>query len=63
MPFLNMGKGSYLNYVVPLSVIMDLSEKKKRCYLKVASFSVYVVSCHPKLFKFVMSVRVGDRPR
>lgn len=29
MPFLNMWKGSYLNYVVPLSVIMDLSEKKE----------------------------------
>lgn len=28
MPFLNMWKRSYLNYVVPLSVIMDLSEKK-----------------------------------
>lgn len=37
--------------------------KKGRCYLKVASFSLYVVSCHPKLFKFVMSVRAGDRPR
>lgn len=28
--------------------------------MKVASFSVYVVSCHPKLFKFVMLVSVGD---
>lgn len=37
--------------------------KKGRCYLKVALFSLYVVSCHPKLFKFVMSVRAGDRPR
>lgn len=40
-----------------------MEEKKKRCYLKVASFSVYVVSCHPTLLKFVMSMRVGDRPR
>nr|KAF6480680.1 hypothetical protein HJG59_010546 [Molossus molossus] len=50
-------------YVVPLSIIMDLSEKRW-CYLKVASFSMYVVSCHPKLFKFVVTlVRAGDRPR
>lgn len=42
---------------------MDLSEKRW-CYLKVASFSMYVVSCHPKVSRFVvMSVRVGDRSR
>lgn len=41
---------------------MDLSAKRW-CYLKAASFSTYVVSCHPKRFKFVVtSVRVGDMP-
>ena len=48
MPFLNMWEKS-LNYVVHLRIIMDLSETRW-CYLKVSSFSVYVASCHPKLF-------------
>lgn len=57
------GKGGYLNYIVLWRIIMDLSEKG-RCYLKAASFSMYVVSYYPILFKFVVTlVRTGDMPK
>lgn len=62
-PFWICGKGGYLNYIVLLRIIMDLSEKGW-CYLKAASFSMYVVSCYPILFKFVVTlVRTGDMPK
>lgn len=41
---------------------MDLSEKKEVLLESSFIFGVCVVSCHQKLFKFVMSMRVGGRP-
>lgn len=37
--------------IILFFLVTDLSAKSW-CYLKAASFSLYVVSCHPKLFKF-----------